>query len=350
MLTDRLKFVGDAAYLPWVDFGGLDDHNARALQIFESASGGDGVMLEALLSYNITDHWNVGVGGRYWAWNTRTGPAQFVYGDSIAAPSDDSGRFDTERYGVFVQMGYHWGDTTPADASMPIKAPIVATAPMNWTGFYIGGHLGGGWSDGDWSDPFGTSPSGPGHFNVAGFGDTTHAIGPLGGGQVGANWQTGPWVFGVQADASAADLRSNNTCFSGLGGINCQHIVDSLGTLTGRVGFARDRSLIYAKAGGARTDTTYNLDGNSNGNTLGTGSTTMVAGGWTVGAGLEYAFTDNWTTLFEYDHIGIGGVTVPFPTVAMINAQNISIRQSIDIFKLGVNYKFDWAAPLVAIN
>ena len=349
MLTDKLKFTADAAYVPWTDFAGLDDHNQRQLLFPEAASTGDGVMLETALSYDITKSWNVGVGGRYWAWNMRNGTVSSDY-VGLAPGSPVPVRYTSERYGVFLQMGYHWGDTTPTagtGGAMPVKAPIMTAAPMNWSGFYIGGYLGGGWSDDQWSDPFGSTPGPGGTTNVAGFGDTTHATGPLGGGQIGANWQTGQWVMGVQADAAAADLRGENTCFSGMGGINCQRIVNSLGTVTGRVGFAWDRSLIYAKGGGAWADTTYNLNGFTVDLPHGTtGSANVGEWGWTVGAGLEYALTDHWTTLFEYDHIGLGSMTVPFPTVALVNAQNISVKQSIDIFKLGVNYKF--GGPVVA--
>jgi opacity protein-like surface antigen len=356
MLTDKFKFTADAAYLPQVNFTGQDDHDARELLIPEGSSRGDGVMLEGALGYNITNNWNIGGGARYWAWNMRDGTASF---DFLGVPNPpqfvEPARFATERYGVFLQTSYHWGDTTATaktGATMLVKAPVAAAAPMNWTGIYLGGHLGGGWSDDRWSDPFGSTIStvgGVSATNVAGFGDTTHATGPLSGGQIGANWQIGQWVFGVQVDASAADLRGENTCFSGLGGINCQHIVNSLGTATSRVGFAWDRSLIYAKGGGAWTNTTYNLLGNTGSLTLGTGSTSVNAGGWTVGAGLEYALTNHWTTLFEYDHVGIGSMTVPFPTVAVVSTQSIGVKQSIDLFELGVNYKFDWAT-LVARN
>ena len=157
-------------------------------------------------------------------------------------------------------------------------------------------------------------------------------------------------MLGIQGDISAADLRGENTCFSGLGGINCQHIISAIGTVAGRVGFAWDRSLVYAKAGGAWTNTTYNLLGNTNALALGSGSTGLTSGGWVAGAGLEYALTNNWTTVVECDHIGVGSTTVPFPTMAVINAQNIAVKQSIDILKLGVNYKFAWAGPVVARN
>jgi hypothetical protein len=95
---------------------------------------------------------------------------------------------------------------------------------------------------------------------------------PVGGGQAGVNWQVGPWVYGVEGDASYTTLRGDNTCFSGLGGINCEHVVNSLATLAGRAGFAWDRSLLYLKGGGAWTNTTFNLDGNTYALSLGQAS------------------------------------------------------------------------------
>ena len=350
-LTDRLRLTADVAYLPLVDFKGQDDHNARELLLPEASSRGNGVMLEAVLDYAVTDAWNVGVGGRYWAWNMRTGTVAFNFLGSSEPAFVEPARFNSERYGAFVQTSYRWGDTTPAASAtrLPAKAPVVAAA-MNWTGFYVGAHLGGGWSNDRWSDPFGSTPAGGGFFNVAGFGDTTHATGPLGGGQIGFNLQSGQWVFGVEANASAVDLRGENTCFSGLGGINCERIVNALGTITGRVGYAWDRSLAYVKGGSAWTDTTYNLNGNTGVLTLGTGSTGLTAWGWTVGGGIEYALTNNWTVVLEYDHIEVPGATVPFPAVSVINAQDISVRQWIDVVKLGVNYKFDWSPFLAAYS
>jgi hypothetical protein len=125
------------------------------------------------------------------------------------APIPETGRFTTERYGVFAQSSYRWGEPPPPANGHPIlaKAAIVASAPMNWTGFYFGAHLGGGWSDAQWSDPFASTVGPGGSINVAGFGDTTHATGPLGGGQIGADWQTGRVVVGVEADADAANMR-----------------------------------------------------------------------------------------------------------------------------------------------
>lgn len=149
-------------------------------------------MLEAILGYNITDAWNVGIGGRYWAWNMRDGTLtvdQLGGARPIAAPA----RFNAERYGVFVQTSYKWGGTAPATAGPAF--PTEAATPMNWTGFYVGGHVGGGWSGDHWSHPFGSTsfPSIPGTINVAGFGDAIRATGPLGGGQLGSMCKTASW-------------------------------------------------------------------------------------------------------------------------------------------------------------
>jgi opacity protein-like surface antigen len=346
MLTDKLRLSADAAYLPWVSFSGLDDHLLRQLLLPEASNKGNGVMLEATLDYYLTPNWSVGAGGRYWAWNMNAGTTTF---DSlIPGPNDiQTARFDAERYGAFIQTSYRWGETSPSSSTpaIPTKAP---SRPMNWTGWYVGGHLGGGADDGGWSDPFESTVDVRGGLNLAGFGDRTHATGPLGGGQIGADLQIRQWVLGANLDASLADLHGENTCFSGLGGINCQHIVSALGTLTGRAGFAWGRVLAYVKGGGAWNGTTYNLLGNTNGAlALGSGSTSQSMWGWTAGIGVEYALTDRWTTFAEYDHVGFPSATVSFPTVSVIGTNKIAVTQSADLFKMGVNYKFDfgpWAA------
>jgi opacity protein-like surface antigen len=64
---------------------------------------------------------------------------------------------------------------------------------------------------------------------------------------------------------------------------------------------------------------------------------------WMVGGGIEYALANGWTSRLEYDHIETPGTSVPFPTVALINIQDISVRKWIDVVKLGVNYRFDWS-------
>jgi len=346
-LADRLKLTGEVAYVPLVNFGGLDYHLARQTLLAEASSNGNGVMLESILSYDVTDHFNIGIGGRYWAWNMNTGTAANSVLSQPGPPAVAAARYNAERYGVFLQSSYRWGNATPLaarDAVTPSKA-----VPANWTGFYAGGHLGGAASDDRWSDPFGSTDFfGLGFTNVAGFGDTTHATGPLGGFQAGYNLQAGNWVYGVQADISAADVKGENTCFSGIDGLNCQRIVNSIRSFTGRLGYAWGGALVYAKGGAALIKTTYNVDGNTP-LQIGTGSATVTEWGWIAGVGLEYAFSNRWSTFIEYDHIGLNDTTVAFPTVdfasvAVVNVPSFSIRQNIDMVKLGINYNFGGSA------
>jgi opacity protein-like surface antigen len=98
------------------------------------------------------------------------------------------------------------------------------------------------------------------------------------------------------------------------------------------------------KGGAAWANSTYNLFANTLAENRGTGSTTLDTRGWTIGVGIEYAVTNQWIAVAEYDHIGLPSTIAPFPTVATINTQSISIKQSIDLLKVGVNYKFDFAA------
>jgi opacity protein-like surface antigen len=139
-------------------------------------------------------------------------------------------------------------------------------------------------------------------------------------------------------------MHGEDTCFSGIGGVNCEHTLDAIGTFTGRIGYAWGRALAYAKAGGAWSRTSYGLLADTNALRLGSGSTALDTWGWVVGGGVEYAFTSHWTAFAEYNHIGLPSTTVSFPTVAVIGAETINARQDVDLFKLGVNYKFNFAS------
>jgi opacity protein-like surface antigen len=220
----------------------------------------------------------------------------------------------------------------------------------------MGGHLGGAVSDDRWADPFGSQAAldGSGFLNVAGFGDTTHATGPLGGLQAGYNLQAGKWVFGLQIDVSASALRGENTCFSGLDGFNCQRDVTSLGSITGRFGYAWNHALFYAKGGAAWANTTYDVNANNNNSNFngffgGDDHAHVTEWGWTAGAGIEYALGNHWSTFLEYDHIGLPSVAVSTPTVFVTAGQffpitpiqAVSVRTNIDMVKMGVNYRFN---------
>ena len=95
-ILDRLKLGVDLAYLPYVFVESLDEHKVRSLN-FPSTGTGNGVQAEILLSYRVTDSFNVGIGGRYWAmWTTNAWLKDYSSYVTL----------DTQRYGVFLQASY----------------------------------------------------------------------------------------------------------------------------------------------------------------------------------------------------------------------------------------------------
>jgi len=198
-------------------------------------------------------------------------------------------------------------------ADMPVKAPIYA-APFNWIGFYIGAHVGAGWSTKEWSEVGIVFAN----YNLNGF---------LGGGQIGYNWQSGWAVFGVEADASLADIKGS--FFEG--GISSK--IDSLGTVTARFGGAVDHALVYVKGGGAWAHDKHEIEGLSSSETI---------WGWTVGAGVEYAFAPNWSGKVEYNFLDFGKHTFTFEPIPLQE----DIRQTVHTVKFGINYRF--GGPMVA--
>jgi outer membrane protease len=112
---NRFKLSVDAAWLPWVTLAASDAHWLRMQPIAgnfigptpEDGNGFTGVQLEAIVTYLVTDHFSVGVGGRYWRFDTR-GNAHFednIYGGGGGIQAID---FSNQRYGAFVQGAYKY--------------------------------------------------------------------------------------------------------------------------------------------------------------------------------------------------------------------------------------------------
>jgi opacity protein-like surface antigen/outer membrane protease len=225
----------------------------------------------------------------------------------------------------------------------------VAPAPFSWSGMYVGYHVGGAWGEAHISDPFGPSV----------FGDNVRTPGPLMGLQAGANMQFGSLVLGLEGDFSWADLDGTNTCFAFSGffvSSNCQVHVSSLGTLTGRLGFAvgpQGRTLLYAKGGAAYEHVSAHATANGALGAIifganGTQNTDGPKTGWTVGGGVERAIGGNWSVKAEYDFLSFGDARLTTPTSAVVFPNGsvflapgvvTSTTQDIHEFKVGLNYK-----------
>jgi outer membrane immunogenic protein len=201
-------------------------------------------------------------------------------------------------------------------ADLPVRsappAPIVAAAPVfTWTGFYVGVNAGYGWNtnDDDVVIP------GVGTFEADDEG------GFVGGGQVGYNYQIGSFVLGLETDIQYADIGGDNN----FGGILDDDDSDSwFGTVRARAGVAFDRALIYATGGLAYGEV-------SNGFT----SSDDVSVGWTIGAGVEYAFTNNLTAKVEGLYVNLEQDDDDLPAIA-----GVSDETEFGVVRAGLNYKF----------
>ena len=261
-------------------------------------------------------------------------------------------------------------------ADLPMKAPPMAAAvPYSWTGCHVGGHIGGAWDRTTYSDPGTLSPlffGGTGivqNFAPAGQSFSTDSGGKfLGGVQAGCDYQfASHWVIGFGGDVSWTDLSSlaNDPFFNGKNGqpIGLSSRTNEIATLTGRVGYAWDKMLFYGKGGAAYAHDKYssNNAGAINNALFGCGAVApfdcAVAGsadrwGWTAGVGVEWAFATNWSAFAEYDHYGFDTKTISMNVTNnpafFVTPANLNVRHDIDTVKVGINYRFWSAGPVVA--
>jgi outer membrane immunogenic protein len=236
-------------------------------------------------------------------------------------------------------------------ADMPVKAPPAAVPSFSWTGCYLGGHIGVGGSHDVFSDPTGTlfGPAG----SSIGVGSRD---GALGGAQAGCDYEfANNWVIGLAGDFSWAHITGQDTdpFFAGKGGntITLNSKTDKLASATGRLGYAWDHLLVYGKGGAAWAHDQYSIQNLVSYNGIfcfagggfvacnPAGSDTRV--GWTAGFGLEWAITNNWSALLEYDHYGFGTKSVTLTDPNNIGAPALAnISERIDAVKVGLNYRF----------
>ena|SRR5258707_926187 len=165
-------------------------------------------------------------------------------------------------------------------ADLPVKAPYMAPiAYYNWTGFYIGGNVGGAWETGTISDSFfGTS-----------FSNTRSGF--IGGGQIGYNWQFSPqFVLGVEWMFDGTDIRSDSGTVAvtdpdfGAATLQGTEKVDWLTTVTARLGYAANNWLFYVKGGGGWVHDTARVTEVTTGGVFSV-SASDTRGGWVVGGG-----------------------------------------------------------------
>jgi outer membrane immunogenic protein len=229
-----------------------------------------------------------------------------------------------------------------ADMGVPIVIPS-ATPPFTWTGCYAGGQAGGGFGQKDLNDSVGIVSS------LSGFTSANLNIrGYMLGGQIGCDYQFRPsWVVGIEGAATGGNIHgSTSVATPALLGdsANFRETTDLLTSITGRIGYAWNNWLLYAKGGAAWASDRYSAS-----DVLATydfeGSETRF--GWTAGAGVEWAFSDIWSVRLEYDYYGFGTRSVNFTDNVSGTVGPLDIKQDIQVIKVGVNFHpYPIGAPL----
>ena len=208
------------------------------------------------------------------------------------------------------------------------KAPAPVYAPVyNWTGFYLGGHIGAA---------FGGDNSAV--TTIPGLVTNNRDAAFLGGGQLGADYQFAPnWVVGIEGQISA--LASNDRNFTD-GVDTIRDRSDWLASVTGRLGYTWGPGLLYVKGGVAfRDDSGLGVTAG-----FAPAVTDRESTGWTVGGGLEYMFAPAWSAKVEYQYYNFGTTNVTLRG----GADALSYKDDIHSVKVGVNYHFNWGGPVVA--
>lgn len=197
----------------------------------------------------------------------------------------------------------------PAGPVAPVPAGYVPYKNYNWTSVYAGGNAGYGFATASVTDDFGFTTSSE---DLSGF---------IGGGQIGANYQIGVFVFGVEGDMDY----SNQSYNTNLGfGVTETDKINWVWTIRGRVGAAYDRWLFYGTGGGGEGKVTASAT-----SPFGSISASETHFAWVVGAGIEYGITDYLTARVEYLYLNSGDI--PVGTFATLNVQDNLIRAGLNL-------------------
>ncbi len=205
--------------------------------------------------------------------------------------------------------GPAWAADLPQPAAPVQYQEPAPVAQFDWSGFYMGGQLGWGWSD------FNTNNSATGKFN-------SDASGINGGVHAGYNFAVTPnIVLGAEADFSLSDSEKRRT----VSGVNVKTKSDWNSTFRARAGWTFDRFMVYGTGGLALAD--INVRANGDG-------ASKTAVGWTAGAGVEGAVSDNVTARLEYLYQDFGRESFS------VNGSKYKTDLSNNIARFGVSYKF----------
>jgi outer membrane immunogenic protein len=293
-------------------------------------------------------------------------------------------------HSIVIALGLTAIATSATAADLPVKAPPRPAPVFSWTGCYIGGYIGGAWNGGDGAiftdqgqNGLGPAGSTVGFLSYSGGGSASRQVSPhswsadldssfIGGGTLGCNWQPvgSPFVLGIEGEVGYMRLTGQafdpNTIAGAqttLDVLGSAKVGDWYGMVTGRLGYAWDRTLIYIKGGAAFVPTRSAVVDACQDTTIGCGNWLVSTGGshtvttWTLGGGIEWAFAPSWSVKAEYMFIALGDDggfqtcgDVTRPGGLILAGGPFCFNHSfsgIHTAKVGLNYRFG-GSPIAA--
>ncbi|THD71711.1 MAG: porin family protein [Bradyrhizobium sp.] len=253
--------------------------------------------------------------------------------------------------------------------AMPVKAPVAVIA-SDWTGAYIGVHVGYGWGTSNTSVTPGNSwigdPDWP-NVNAA----STNSLkpnGPFGGAQIGYNQQFKNFLLGIEADFSYFGMKKsansgtiaclpNPDCAGGTFSVYTETKGNWVSTIRPRLGWVNGNTLLYVTGGLAIADVGYSqsinffstvlddLPHTPDGGGANAGSVSKTQVGWALGVGGEYRLDQNWSLKAEYLHIDLGSqgfnsTYVEPPPFGRTFSVSHTQELTLDTVRLGLNRHF----------
>ena len=231
------------------------------------------------------------------------------------------------------------------------------SAPFNWSGVYVGLHMGYGWGAADTT--LTPQPTADIFIVLAPQKQSPDPRGVLGGAQIGYNWQKGIFVIGGETDFSFSDMKgttvigpitqNNGTPFPGAGNnITVHQDTDWVGTVRLRVGVnPAPKVLLYGTGGLAygRVNYSANTDFRPVGTEQYPASVTRTKMGWTAGAGAEFAINRNWSVKTEYLFYDLGSESATAnPVIPFVPPEAFRIgykwETAAHTGRIGLNFRF----------
>jgi opacity protein-like surface antigen len=316
--------------------------NATSLLVTDQRNDHIGWTIGAGVEYALTSNWIFGLEYNYADLGEQTygGLLRKTTGTILGNPNEYHlhPKFGT----VLARLSYKPGE--PRSIAAPIRTSISAGI---WQGIYAGVHGGYGWGDMRYSWPL--------------LGDTSNSFAPLAGGSfrqdldggvygghVGYNLQAGNWLLGLEASLNGSSIAGHSgDQFPGAGldpGSSYNGKLKWFGSLTPRLGYARDNWLIYAKGGAAAGEVQVRLADPVN-----PAFPIFIAEnkdhiGWTVGGGIEYAWTSNWIFGLEYNYYDLGSQTygglLKSPGLTVVNSNEYRLDPKFSTVLARLSYRF----------